>query len=262
MKVSFFQTYIDRLPLLMARSEDGFFKKFTDNFDVNIISLHNVTENVRDYVKNNEIVKNKIILEFNNISYTQCISNLLNVLSDLKCEKFFFYQDDTFSNEIDESNFSDLIDICFNFEYEILSLFHKMSRFKEMRKEILYKTKTFNVYNTNTHDFCKTGSWSFDDSPFICDFKQLKNIFDDTYFSCGDIWSAEKYLNNKFRQKCMNRSITDISFFNQYAVIGNHVHDQHKEDIKTKLNLSKQVVDTFQYYYDNPNIWNPALNKK
>ena len=79
MKVSFFQTYIDRLPLLMARSEDGFFKKFTDNFDVNIISLHNVTENVRDYVKNNQIVENKIILEFNNISYTQCISNLLNV---------------------------------------------------------------------------------------------------------------------------------------------------------------------------------------
>lgn len=262
MKVSFFQTYIDRLPLLMARSEDGFFKKFTDNFDVNIISLHNVTENVRDYVKNNQIVKNKIILEFNNISYTQCITNLLNVLSDLKCQKFFFYQDDTFSSEIDESNFSDLIDVCFNFEYEILSLSHKISRFKEMRKEILYKTKTFNVYNTNTYDFCKTGSWSFDDSPFICDFKQLKNIFDDTYFSCGDIWSAEKYLNNKFRQKCMNRSITDISFFDQYGLIGNNVHENHRENIKTKLNLSKQVVDTFQYYYDNPNIWNPALNKK
>ena len=138
MKVSFFQTYIDRLPLLMARSEDSFFKKFTDNFDVNIISLHNVTDNVRDYVKNNQIVKNKIILEFNNISYTQCISNLLNVLSDLKCEKFFFYQDDTFSSEIDESNFSDLIDVCFNFKYEILSLYHKISGFKEKDKEILY----------------------------------------------------------------------------------------------------------------------------
>jgi len=262
MKISFFQTYIDRLPLLMARSEDSFFKKFTDNFDVNIISLHNATENVRDYVKNNEIVKNKIILEFNDINYTQCISNLLNVLSDLKCQKFFFYQDDTFSNEIDESNFSDLIDVCFNFEYEIVNLSHKISLFKEMRKEILYKTKTFNVYNTNTYDFCKTNSWSFDDSPFICDFKQLKNIFDDTYFSCGDIWSAEKHLNNKFRQKCMNRSITDVSFFTNYGLLGNNVHDQHKEDIKKNLKLSKEVLDLFQHYYINPNIWNPALNKK
>ena len=60
----------------------------------------------------------------------------------------------------------------------------------------------------------------------------------------------------------MNRSITDISFFVQYGLIGNNVHQHHKEDIKKKLKLSKQVVDMLEYYYDNPNIWNPALNKK
>ena len=53
MNVSFFQTYGDRLPLLKIRAEDRYFQDFMSNFDMNIISLHNPSDEVKNYVLNN-----------------------------------------------------------------------------------------------------------------------------------------------------------------------------------------------------------------
>jgi hypothetical protein len=109
MKISFFQTYGDRLPLLKIREEDTLFQKFISNFDLNIISLHNVSDSIKSYVNSTPIVPNQIVWDSQGKTYGQSINFLVDFLLNNKVDRFFFYQDDTFSHEITESNLNDLV---------------------------------------------------------------------------------------------------------------------------------------------------------
>lgn len=258
MNVSFFQTYGDRLPLLNARKEDTHFQNFIKNFDLNIISLHNPTENVKQFVKTNKILNKSIMFVFNGNKYCDCICHLIKFLKQKPLNKFFFYQDDTFSKEVNEKNIKDLINIVFNTTYEMINLSYKINylvdekkNWSKENKNILYKGDWFNLYDTNTFDFKDSGLWAFDDSCFVCSSQMLDVIFDENYFQNPDIWCGENYLNNKFKNNKINRYITDISFFSNYNILGPNRHPKGIEMLKENVQISKNTLQLLEEYYNN-----------
>jgi len=257
MNISFFQTYGDRLPLIKIRKEDVYFKKFIENFDLNIISLHNPSEIVKQFVKSNQIFKNSLIFIFNNNSYQDCIRYLLKFIKKETCKKFFFYQDDTFSNEANEENISDLKNLIFNTDYEMINLSYKTkylveekNTWSEKNKKVLFESKTFKLFDTNSFDFKESGLYAFDDSCFICNPKILDSIFDETYLNCSNIWDGENYLNNKFKNEKINRFISNVSFFSNINILGRNRHPQGIEILNKKIKISDNTLQLLTEYYN------------
>jgi len=249
MKVSFFQTYGDRLCLLKARERDFLFLKFLKEFDNNILSLHNVSDRVRKYVFNSSTYSNFQIIENNDITYTQCIQKLVNYLNESKVEKFLFYQDDTFSHELTEENFTEFVDSVINTTFTHYNISYKLDYLKYqpgstwtgINKEIILNNKLFKIYNTTTKDFANSGLWAMDDSSFICDLHTLNNIYDNNYTNMGnDIWSAEHYLKNKFTNINYQRLVSDISFVKNYNIIGPNRQPSNIRDLILKLNCNEE----------------------
>lgn len=255
MNISFFQTYGDRLPLLKIRSEDNCFQNFINNFDINIISLHNVSDNVREYIKNTKILKNSLIFDFKNINYCQCIQHLMTFLEEKKADKFFFYQDDTFSCEINNKNIEELKKLIFENNFDLINISYKLEHLIEKgkwtaeEKKIIYNTPYFNLFDTTTFDFKNSGLWAYDDSCFICSFNKLKTIYDNKYFSFSDVWQAENYLRQKFEQENMNRFITDISFFINYNILGHNTNSINIEKLKNNISISENSLKLLIKYY-------------
>lgn len=254
MNVSFFQTYGDRLPLLKARTEDLLFKKFLDKFDLRIIGLHDVSDNVKNYINQTDFFKDYLLLDFKGINYCQCIKQLLDILRERNVERFLFYQDDTFSYELKEYNVNDLIEMIFNFNYDVLNISYKTEyliekgKWTPKDKKILHSTPSFNLYDTSTFDFRDSGLWSFDDSCFVCNQNALWNIYDERYLQHADVWHAELYLKFKYDQICMNRFITDTSFFINYNILGHNTNKDNIDRLKKGINLSENTLKLLQDY--------------
>lgn len=247
MNISFFQTYGDRLPLLKIRMEDILFKKLISNFDINIIALHNTTDAIKAFVSNNAIVPNQLILIHDGMNYGSCIANLLKFAKENQTYRILFYQDDTFSYELSEENYVYLHDMIFNFDYEMLNLSYKMDYLREHKlwnekKNVLYQSPIFNLYDVTTADFNNSGLWAFDDSCYISTYKKMIQIYDNRYLQYSDIWSAEHYLKAKYTQDPILRPITDVSFFINYNIIGRNINEKNKENLKRRLKLSPETL--------------------
>jgi hypothetical protein len=246
MNISFFQTYGNRLPLIKIREEDKFFQKFIRNFDYNIVSLHNVTSDVSDYINKNKIIPNQIVWDSKGKLYGQCIKSLLDFISTKDVDKFFFYQDDTFSYEISELNIYDLLTMVFNPNFDHINVSYKLEYLKEHKKwdelkNVIYQAPSFNLYDTTTSDFKKSGLWSFDDSCFICSPQKLLEIYDESYWNFPNVWEAECYLESKFSRINMLRPITDISFFINYNILGRNTNPKNWENLKEHIQLSERT---------------------
>jgi len=244
MNVSFFQTYGNRLPLLIMKQKDINLQNFLNRFDLNIISLHNCTQDVKNFVKNNKISSRSIMFDLNGKNYCECIRFLFDYLKDKQIEKFFFYQDDTFSFEIDDHNEKDLYKIVFDNDFDMVNLFYKTDYLKneknlwnESETEIVLKSNDINLYATKTSDFKKSGLWEFDDSCFVANYKKMMEIFDEGYFKFDNIWTAETYLKEKYEKNHINRFITNKSFFKNYNILGPSANEKDYFDIKKRLNL-------------------------
>jgi len=254
--VSFFQSYGNRLPLLKIRAEDKCFQDFIDNFDMNIISLHNPSDEVKEYVTKNKILKNSILFVFNNNTYCDCIRYLMNFLEGKQINKFFFYQDDTFSYEATEQNRDDLKNLVLNTDHEMINLSYKIEylvekgKWTEEHKNVLHKTDSFKLYDTDTFDFRDSGLWAFDDSCFVCSHQRLREIFDSNYFNYPDIWNAEHYLKNKFENNKYSRYITDVSFFINYNILGRNTEAKNLERLKERVKMSESSLQMLSEYYN------------
>ena len=247
MNISFFQTYGDRLPLLQARTEDTHFQRFAGRFDLNIVSLHNVSDSVKDFVDKNKIVPNQIIFDSQNKGYGECISTLVDFLKDKKPDRFFFYQDDTFSCEVNDGNEGDLCEMVFNSGHNLINLSYKLEHLREHKlwdetKNVIYQTPSFKLYDTYTSDFKRSGLWSYDDSCFVCSLDKLLEIYDQNYFQYSDVWTAELYLNRKFEGMNMLRPVTDTSFFICYNILGRNTNPRNLTNLTNRVNLSPETL--------------------
>jgi hypothetical protein len=255
MNVSFFQTYGDRLPLLKVRAEDSLFQQFVNCFDLNIISLHGCTDNIKQYIHGNSLFNNAVIFDFDNINYCQCIKNLMEYLKDKNVEKFFFYQDDTFSREVSTSNIEDLKKMILGLDYEMINISYKTEHLIEknhwtpQHKNVIYSTPHFKLFDTTTEDFKTSTLWAFDDSCFICTYKMLQSIFNETYFTFSDIWQAECHLNGRFNQETMPRYITDVSFFINYNILGRNTQSENLSQLARTVMLSDDTLKMLSNYH-------------
>jgi hypothetical protein len=256
MNVSFFQTYGDRLPLLKVRTEDKLFQQFINCFDLNIISLHGCSDNVHNYIRENPVLSNRVVLEFDRISYGQCIKNLMEYLKDKNVERFFFYQDDTFSREINSSNIEDLKKMIFNYEYEMINIYYKTDHLIDKKwwtpqhKTIKYLTPNFKLFDTTTEDFKNSTYWAFDDTCYVCSYQMLKSIFNETYFNFSDIWQAELYLKDRFSQEIIPRYITDVSFFDNYNILGRNTFPENLNRLARTFIISEDTLKMLSDYRD------------
>jgi hypothetical protein len=231
MLISFTQTYGNRKELIDIYLKDNKLKEFKNNFDINYYSFHNSPPEIIKYFTENNKVKNTKILEFNNICYTQCIKNLKTQLNNDNCSRFFWTQDDSFSNDINV-DFTELLRYFTSFDNNFMLCFKQMNKFK---RKLLHKLESLNIYDTTSIDFAEDGQFSLDDSPYLCTIDMFNKIYDETYFSYVDIWKAEGYLNNRFKKEIINRFSTDKNIFKNYNILGRNNWNRANE-IKNLIN--------------------------
>jgi len=219
MKISFCQTYgPDRKLLLEIKNRDKKLIEFLKEFDINIFSFHNCSDDLVTWFINNNNIPNLKIFKNNNITYTDCIKRLLKTLKLLNAEYFFFYQDDTFSCDTDDINMKEVANFIFNERDIILALFSDSDVHEQA--SVYAELSNIKIYNTTTADFVKCNHWSFDDSPYVCTTNYLTTIYDQNYLTYPDIWSAEHYLNSKFKQQIIKRLTTNKNIFRNHNFLG------------------------------------------
>jgi hypothetical protein len=231
MTVSFTQTYGNGRKLLLdIYSRDNKLIEFKNLFDLNLYSFHNSSKETIEYFKSINKVKNTEIIEFNDISYGQCIKNLIEKLDSLNCTHFFFSQDDTFSANNDNIDFNNLLSYFKSHENNFMYCFHlNKNGFKHRQK--LAKINNFNIYDHNTTDFEISG---LDDKPYICTIDILKKIYDSEYTAYDNIWDAEMFLHKKFKHITIPRYYGDDSLFVNYFIVGKHKSVNYEDALKLK----------------------------
>jgi hypothetical protein len=224
MKISFNQTYGDaRKQLFDIRFKDRKFIELLSFFDINIFSFHNCHRDIVEYFKANCNIPNSKIFINNGISYTDCIRRMRDTIKYLNTKYFLFYQDDTFSFDNDGADLNSLLSFVFKQEDVMLNLYEKRETLGDL------PLIQDNIFQCDTFTFARHNKWAFDDSPYICSANYIPLIYDDTYLKYGDVWSAEHYLNAKFKQVNMKRLVTGRSLFKNYNFIGRNIQNKENE---------------------------------
>ena len=214
-------TYGDkRRDIIEYKKNDSIDKLLRSHIDYNLFIFHN---SPIAYV--NEIRETRIHKDFNlNIgslsgSYPAALKAALYFLKEQGVTKLLFFQDDVFSLTDSEDQIIDLIDYIKTTSDDYLNLEY----YTDDAIDVLHGRETFNILKTDLQYFRKNGHWSFDDSPYYATMNYtLDRIYDEEYFSCPDIWSAEWYLKSKFDaldSKTL-RPITNKQFFRRVNFLG------------------------------------------
>ena len=155
MLISFTQTYgNDRRKMLEIYSRDQHLINFKNLFDINYYSFHNSSTETIDFFRKINKVENAKILSWNGITYPRCVENLIKILEKDNCTHFFFSQDDTFSDHLNDVNPEDLVSFVkehtHNFMYNTgVRRSHfpedlELDILKEIGNLIIYKNNSLN----------------------------------------------------------------------------------------------------------------------
>lgn len=218
----------EREDIFKYKSKDKSDLVFRNSLDLNLYVFHNSS---RDYIKS---IKEKSYLNGFNFTFAEiegpypgALRSALQFLKAKNVEKIVFLQDDVFCVAKDTKVVRELSDTLkstihpyLNFEITC----EDTNRFKP-----ILETPDFKYYNTDTA-FYKEKGWSFDDSPYYSTLDFAMNvIYDDTYFSYPDIWSAEHYLKYKFDNINIPRYVPDVQFFRRVNFLGKNTHNRDNE---------------------------------
>jgi len=230
MLVSFTQTYgSGRDELFHIYFRDKRLIELKNLCDLNIYSFHNCEQSTIDKFKelSNGSVKNLVILEYNDMSYTETIRRSKEYLKEVGCTHLFFSQDDTFiAIENKDIDWKELVDYVKTHESGfMLNLYNRIDVLMldgEVWKGEVDKQNTFNVYKSTTKDFYESDKtpWPMDDSPYMCTIDLIDEIYDDEYFKHENIWDAEKYLKFKYSEREIDRYVTDKKMLQNYNLYG------------------------------------------
>jgi hypothetical protein len=95
------------------------------------------------------------------------------------------------------------------------------------------------IFRTTSETFKENQLWAFDDGPFVANVDFLMTrIFDETYYSFGDIWRAEVYLMRKIFNSQIERLTTNRSFFKRFDIVGRNTTNRktHLVELKKRFN--------------------------
>jgi len=218
---SYTQTYSDnREQLYEFHNKDTVDIKFRNKLAINYYAFHNSPDNYREKIVNDKYlseIKNKEILIYNNISYTQSFINTLLKIKNDGYKYMFFLQDDVFCVTNDE-----LIQNMLNYvNNNIFDMLNIETTNINTESPIIYSKDSLKIYNTTSEDFKNKDLWAFDDGPYIAnvDFL-LDKIYDNIFISKCDVWEAEHYLNNKIINNKIQRLSTNNIMFQRINVVG------------------------------------------
>jgi len=235
------QTYgAGRKELYDIRSKDEMLKYFISSFDHDIYSFHNSDIETINYYKSCNF--NREYLEFNGVSYTETIKLMITHLKNIGCTKLIFLQDDVFSYNQDIKDIDILINEIKNNKITMLNIEMCLTDFNNSVRDNLILSKSIDgieIWKAFTSNFVQNGNYSFDDGPFVIDFELINVIFDQNFFKIGDVWAAENYNNDKFKNIDFPRYITNKIFFKRYNIVGRNNWDRNNELERLKKNFLK-----------------------
>jgi hypothetical protein len=243
MLISFAQTYSDkRKKHLEIYSRDKRLHDLKNLCDINLYSFHNCSDETVEYFKEINPIKNTEIIRFNdiNMSYTQCIREIINIAKNRECTHFIFMEDDTFSFDNDTINFKELVDFIKEYDKNFMYCFDFTNKSFEDELPILKKLNTLTIYENHSLNLdIKANPFGFNGSAYVCTFDMLGKIYDEEYFKIGDPWLGEKYLRKKFSKEKIIRHIGNKRLFRTYNIIGGKMN-RKKENSDNEENKLKQ----------------------
>lgn len=236
------QTYSDNRNMLFDYHNKDVNDIYFRNKFINLYSFHNVSHQNYELLWNYPFFKsiNSIItVAYENIPYPLTFKQTLQTLREIGCDYIMFCQDDSFSANTNQNLFDEVFKYVQENNFDMLNLEIAYDLLKT-KQPLIYQDKTIEVYNTTSTDFVNRGWYSFDDGayiaslPYICD-----RIYDETYFSHRDIWSAEKYLNNKITNFPIQRLTLNIPIYRRFNLIGPNNWDRQNDEnlLKKCLNI-------------------------
>jgi hypothetical protein len=227
---------VDRLDIFKYKQKDSIDRLLRSNLDYNLYIFHNSSEEYIDNIRTTGYL-NDFKINFGQAqgTYPQALRASLELLKDRGVKKLLFLQDDVFSVTTNEEQILDLIDFLKDTDLNYLNLEHT---FDDKNIETLSLQKTFRVLKTDTAYFRQNKRWSFDDAPYYANIDFILNdLYDETYFSYPDIWSAEWYLKAKFDNKNILRPVTDPQLFRRVNVMGQNDWNKTNELIFLNKNF-------------------------
>jgi hypothetical protein len=240
------QTYSDnRIDLFKYHNLDENDNYFRNKFHGNIYTFHNLSDEYyetlikMDYFKN---LNNLSLIRYNDISYPQTFKKTLSTLIKEGYEYIIFLQDDVFTITKDKIIYDEIYDFIQNNDFDMLNL---ETEFLSLNtdKEIIHQNENIIIYNTDSNDYTQRGWFSFDDGPYVGNIEYIyDNIYDDYYFNNDNIWSAEIYLNNKIKDKKIQRLTINEPIYKRFNLIGPNNWDYEND----KKSLEK-------YFYEESN---------
>lgn len=239
----FTQTYSDDRKILFEyHNLDTQDIIFRNNFH-NVYVFHNSSESYFNDIINYQYFKNIKDIEYvkySNITYTESFKQTLKYIYDCGYEYLIFLQDDVFSNE--NKNIDKLVKFIKNENFSMLNLETVLDRFRmvnsitfNIKNKRYYTDNDFVIYDTDSLDFRKSVSprkrfypeiddtiyWPYDDGPYVANIKYLiDNIYDEHFYSIGNIQLAENYLANKVLLNPIQRLTTNKIFYRRYNIVG------------------------------------------
>lgn len=212
---------------------------FRNNFDINIYSFHNSSEQYQSEIKSSSYIKsldNIKFIEYNDMYYTQTWKKSIFYMKSIGITHIIFLQDDCFC--FNSLKINNIINFIKNEEFDMLNIECSFSDLNKKEKNIFYSNQYISIYNTNSTDFVNKGWYSFDDGPYVASIDYIESlIYDDIYYTTGDIWRAENYLNNKIKNKNIQRLTTDFPIYKRFNIIGPNNWNRINELNELKNNL-------------------------
>jgi len=244
----FTQTYgNDRKTLFDYHNHDHMDIEFRNSFQMNLYSFHNSDESYINellsytYLSN---INNLKTLRYNNISYTETWRQSLIKIEEMGADYVIFMQDDCF-NISNKKTIEGFIRFIKNEDFDMLSLECPFEELNTDSKEIIYTDNELNIFKTTSDDFVNRGYFSFDDAPYVAKIDFIKeHIYDENYYSCGDIWGAEAYLNNKIRQNKILRYTSNNPIYRRFNIIGRNAWNKEHEISRLKKILHNDRTTT------------------
>jgi hypothetical protein len=213
---------------------------FRSVLDYNLYLFHNSSEQYILETKQNNFFKSA------NIStgaitgtYPQALKQALLLLKNKGVTKLVFLQDDVFTCSQNLNLYKNLSTFLKQTDLPYLNL--EYPGIRDLPGPPYITEKEFSVYKADCQYFVTRNMWPFDDSPYFSTIDFALNVlYDETYFSYPDIWSAEWHLKAKFEANNIVKPITDKEFFRRVNFIGKHDWNKTNEINFLEENFGKK----------------------
>lgn len=217
----------EREDIYKYKSKDAPDKLLRNSLDYNMYMFHNsettYIKKAKEYLKD----FNLTIVEGYG-TYPSVLEQALIFLKNKGVTKLVFLQDDVFTNA-ETCNVKIMANLADFIKTTDMPYVNLEITCDDPARKILEDRKDFKVIDTDTA-YHKQIRWSFDDSPYYAKMDFVMNtIYDSTYYSYPDIWSAEWHLRRKFDMLNVPRYVTDRCFFRRANFVGRHNHNRVNE---------------------------------